>query len=63
MLWWFDTKMYVVPGTSRSSPSTRTRTPVVARMSRDHSRAQAWAKRPERSTRLEATEIAPSTIV
>ena len=32
MLWWFDTKIYVVPGVMRSSPSTATRTPVVARI-------------------------------
>ena len=29
-----------------NKPSTRTRTPVVARMRRDHRRAQPWANRP-----------------
>src|SRR5213083_312100 len=39
MLWWFDTKTYVVPSLTRSRPSTCTRTPVVFRISHDHARA------------------------
>ena len=44
MLWWFATNTYVPPGSSRSSPRTSTRTPVVARISRDQVRAHQCAK-------------------
>src|SRR5438067_1367665 len=55
--------MYVRPGSSCSRPETSTRTPVVARISRDHVRAHQCAKYPRLSNRLEVIDSVPSTMV
>jgi hypothetical protein len=50
-------------GSIRVTPSTRTLTPVVRRISQAHARAQRCAKSPERSNRVETSDAAPRTIV
>ena len=63
MLWWFDRKTYGRPRGTRSSPDTRTLTPVVARMSQAHRRAHPWANLPRPPRNDEPTDSEPRTAV
>ncbi len=62
-LWWLTQKIAGAPGMTCSIPSTRTRMPLVLRISHDHTRAQPCCQRPPESTREPASESVPMNAV